>query len=200
MKKKMVIVGNADVRTDRSFTVDQADVVVRFNHCNNRNKGTGSKTDILCLNYDGLKHIDVDNNVEVLITEPCHSILYNLFRRVLIYVYLIIGVGYFQGLRKRAEYEKLIRAKGLLNASMVDHNTYRAARRKIRNGSLWDFRQPSSGFVAIEKFVREHYHDRYQIAVIGFTWQGFDCHHWEVEKLIMEDYAARGIVTILADE
>ena len=148
-KLSMYIIGNGPVSRDFSREIDQCDKVVRFNGCGNYNQGTGKKTSILCVNYMSMKSdfLDKHNAREVWVLDPPDSPRETIWRRIKNLVYKLRGEKYYQGLRKKGEYRKLL--EKFPGALVFDTAFYSLAQKKIRTQPN-DLREPSSGFLALE--------------------------------------------------
>jgi len=195
-KKTLFIVGNAAVTTDMSEQVDAADFVIRFNECNNRGKGTGRKTDIICINYSMMLKILSEDRLasNFWVVEPFDSTFMFEVKRVLIHIYIQMNVMYFRGLRRRAFYVAFKRRYP--RTLLFRERLFKRVRRKVKT-NIFDFRQPSTGLLAVEFCLDQRLDDRYDIKCIGFTWEGLLCHNWEREEQIMKGYHEQKRLTII---
>ncbi len=194
MRKRLVIVGNGPLVKDCTSLVDSSDFVVRFNLCASFAMHTGTRTDVLCLNNTGrpalelargalLKGFPFSQTVEeIWFPRPRQSALQRFIEKLrplhsdLEYGDAIIAAHGWQ--TKRIEYLLETRQRELW-MKLLAQGKPRIAPRK-----------PSSGMVAIEYVLSEDRFADYEKHFLGFTFQGWKRHPWELERQLIETYTA----------
>lgn len=189
--KKLVIIGNAPVKKhffsikakNYASFVNKADLVIRMNKCQNYRKGTGKKTDVLALINRGkpARRLSTSFEIKKEITKNCSEIW---FTRP-------------QNLPEKNPFElmpdesdKLLNYQILQNkkTEFISWDLYLELLQKINNSAEKTLFEPSSGWCIIEKILKEKRFETYEKYLLGFTWEGWQGHAWEIEKQICLKY------------
>lgn len=200
MSRHIFIVGNADVLTDHSANIEAADVVVRFNRCRNLGVHTGHRTTELWLTNtgrSGLEFVD-PSKVENLLgrTRP---------QRVLLPRRPLNPVQHFfariASRESALEYGALIRPNVErlgVRCEYVGHNLPHAAMRTLLSYGKPAVppKAPSTGILAVHHFATAHAYSRDRISLVGFRFEGWRWHPWELERAYVDDLEARGRLTL----
>lgn len=194
--KRMVILGNAPMSMDMSDYIDASDLVVRFNECQNYGIGTGSKADILCINnfgqpaeewikYRTYQKLPCVGRTREIWLPRSTSLLEH--RRT-------VRDRHFDPTRFRDLGDELIDSNQLRDKTVVKFSDELNARvlAELKALSLGQFREPSTGILAISYILSEQRFDDYRKVILGFTFEGWKGHPWSSEKALVERYIAEG--------
>lgn len=198
---RMIILGNAPMKFDMAQYVDASALVVRFNECGNYAKGTGTKTDILCLNNFGkptaqwiarktiqklpfISRVDeiwIPRVADILLT---HRIAYKK----------ITGDRHFNEKKFRDLSAELISSNELGNKKIVrfSQELNEDVLDNLKRLSLVDFREPSTGILAISHALSDERFAAYDKIILGFTFEGWKGHPWSGEQLLVKKYMEEG--------
>lgn len=169
MKRKLVVIGNAEPTEDHSAFIDQCDTVIRFNRTPFFDTGkTGSKTTILCLS--GLNYPIIGGEIPGLnqfVVEDCNTIWAenDLFSKPLARGY---GIA--------SDKIHLMNLSGIRDPEEI----------QTKNSRL--IKRPSSGFQALRYLVNCTLCADTDKFITGFTFEGGPLHQWEYEKEQVERY------------
>jgi hypothetical protein len=200
MKPRVVIIGNSQIDNDYARLVDSSELVIRCNYRGSMNRGlTGTRTDILCINYLVMndRRLDMEGVARVWVVEPYDSAVGIIVKRAKHVLYRVAGLRYFRGLRKRSKYRQFAILHPQVDIAVLDG--YKQCRAKIRQGAM-DLREPSTGFMVLEHCLAMGLAHTFEIVLLGFSWQGLPCHHWQREREIARAYEQQGLITILDNE
>ncbi len=206
-RPKIIVIGNAPrhkrwlrwlkvpLKNHNDFVNNRCHTVVRFNQCSNYNQGTGTKTNILALINNGssaqkfLKHDSIPKAVVeqidcVWFTRPANQnhdfLIDNNAAQPIDYSTEIID---FQGFKSK-------------KIAYIDGEIYQHLYQKIIAQSPLHH-EPSSGIAIIENILRTPDYEHFDKYLLGFSWQGWQGHHWETEKKICLAYEKQKRLTIL---
>ncbi|MDD2662764.1 MAG: hypothetical protein PHD19_03285 [Dechloromonas sp.] len=196
-QNRMVILGNAPMKFDMTQYVDASALVVRFNECGNYAKGTGTKADILCLNNFGkpaeqwitrktiqklpfissVDEIWIPRVADILLT---HRIAYKE----------LTGDRHFDKDKFRDLSNELISSNGLGEKKIVrfSEELNKEVLDNLKSLSPVDFREPSTGILAISHVLSEGRFSGYDKIILGFTFEGWKGHPWSGELLLVKKY------------
>lgn len=190
---RMIILGNAPMQMDMSDYIDSSDLVVRFNECQNYGMGTGHKTDILCINnfgqpaeewvkYKTISKLPFINQVSEIWFPRTESILEH--RKT-------VPDRHFDQLRFRDLSADLIASNHLANKSIVRFSDTLNAEvlSALKRLSSEEFREPSTGILAIAHVLTAPTYSKLQKVILGFTFEGWKGHPWAGERALVESYA-----------
>lgn len=194
--KRMVILGNAPMTMDMSEYIDSADLVVRFNECQNYGIGTGTRADILCINNFG---------------QPAEEwIKYRTYQKLPFIGHIrevwlprnasllehrkTVKDRHFDPSRFRDLGDELIDSNQLQDKTVVRFSNELNAQvlSELKALSSSQFREPSTGILAISYILSERRFDDYQKVMLGFTFEGWKGHPWSSEKALVEHRIAEG--------
>jgi hypothetical protein len=205
--KKLLILGNAVVTSDHSELVNSFDVVVRINLRKNHNTihgTTGKKTDVLCYTPRAVNLV-MNNDEDLKCIEGyCGDLrrLWFLRPRRAYWVNRIFLSGFF--FRKERLFFDISRAfikcfelKGS-RIEFVDTDFLNSTIKK-----LWDMNPsgkrpwPSAGIMVIEKVLTDKEFANFEKYLLGFTFEGWEDHPWDLEKKIVERYRGKGLLRFI---
>ncbi len=194
MSADVFIIGNGLVDADIADDVDAAGSVVRFNAAPNYGRKTGTRCDVLALNNTGswARRLGRDGFLRgrpftaacttILFPRPAHPSWKQAALRLANRTW-------------RLEYSRrILAANGLLEKEVVYLPRGFAAeclrmlldqgRPRVRA------RVPSTGFLVLEHYLRTR--EDASIAVVGFAFEGWKRHPFELERVVVERYAREG--------
>lgn len=192
--KRMIILGNAPMTMDMSEYIDASDLIVRFNECRNYGKGTGSRVDVLCINNFGqpaeewakdqtYKKLPFIGQVREIWLPRTPSLLEH--RKT-------VKDRHFNPARFRDLGDALVSGNQLEDRSIVKFSD--ALNERILNDlkslSSGEFREPSTGILAIAHILAQPRFADYRKIILGFTFEGWTGHPWSGEKALVERYLA----------
>lgn len=207
--KKLLIIGNADVNDDYARFVHSCDAVVRINLRKNHNTvhgTTGQKTDILCYTPRAVHMVlNSDSDLEH-IKGYCSGVnrLWFLRPRRAYWVNRTFLAGFFfrkerlfldegRAFLKRFQLERA-------GAEFFGTDLLDAVVRK-----LWALNPsgmkplPSAGILVIERALACADFDNYDKYLLGFTFEGWEGHSWELEKKLVKEYCSKGRLCNIGD-
>ena len=196
-KKRVVLVGNAPIKTNvinrklLSTFIDDSDVVIRINSANNYSKGTGNKSDILGILNIGDPAIEfsyrkkVDKYVKENISSIWFSRPLNLYDNSNILVKKELS-------KYILDFQQLSHVPS--HAISKDQYQYLSKQVSPADGNGID---PSSGFCFLHMMLSDERLKGLKKVIVGFTWEGWDGHNWEIEKKICLDLQNNGDIFIL---
>lgn len=199
-KKRVVLVGNAPIKTNvfnKKFLpgfIDDSEVVIRINSADNYSKGTGEKSDILGV---------------INIGEP--AIQFSYRKRINKYVKKDISSLWFSrplNLYDSAEIEILAQeelSKHILSFQELNHipfhaiskEKYQSISKMVSPADGGDIYDPSTGLCILYMMLSAEEFIGLKKYIVGFTWEGWAGHNWEVEKKICLDLHQQGEICIL---
>lgn len=200
MSPVIYIVGNAEVPADCTSAIDAADVVVRFNLCPNLGQHTGRRTSHLWLTNTGKPGLGFTEPVRlqaVLSRSSPERIV--LARPALDPVeQLIVRIRSDQS---AMEYGEQICAQaqslGVPCQYARPHLQAHAMRVLLGYGQpAVKPKCPSTGILAIHHYATAAEYAGHAIAVVGFGFQGWKFHPWELERAYVDDLVGRGRLVI----
>ncbi len=196
-ERRMIILGNAPMQMDMSEYIDSSDVVVRFNECQNYGLGTGHKADILCINNFGqpaeewikdqtffrLPFID---QVKEIWLPRTPSILEH--RKS-------VRDRHFDVARFRDLGEELVNKNRLTSKVIERFSDKRNAEilDSLKKLSSEEFREPSTGILAIAHAVASPRFAHLNKVILGFTFEGWKGHPWKGERALIAQFASQSI-------
>lgn len=199
--KKIVIVGNAELKEDYSVLIDGADIVVRFNEAKNYDSGfAGTKTDILCIAniaHPGRRFAKYQTIKKLAFISQVKTVWFpHFFDHIAMQLWIKpISKRRFQktsycnliSLRNDLTYKNILYFSNL-------HNTNACTDLNITELSNL---RPSSGYLAV-KYILEHYStDAFEIIILGFTFSGCIGHPWDEEKANILAWSVKGLIKII---
>jgi hypothetical protein len=197
--KKIVIVGNADVKADHSEFVNSCDLVVRFNLCRNYKKNTGDRVDILCLVNSwkpGRRHCKSGEVSQLCFIKSLKQVWFYappkpFWNNICAHIFKDI-----QALEYREYSKKIIERNGLSDKHIeyTQKEIHEALHKKLQANGAAKYSLPSSGMSVIEKIVSGEKYQEYKKYIVGFTYEGWSGHPWAAEKKLIDDYMASGIL------
>lgn len=199
IKKRLVVVGNADLPRDFSKLIDSADYVLRFNHPRLLNGWSGTKTSCLMMCNSGkpmqekLKDQSfVDNQffqAAQLITLVYHpDIMKAYFKQPYLTSRLLK--------HRRLDWtNQAIKVFGGLGKDIVIKSAQfylsACAEIGIKGEGLKQW-FPSTGYLGIWDCLQRFNLDEWDIFICGFTWQGWKHHAWSAEEQWVRARIAEG--------
>ena len=187
--KNIIIIGNGEINKDIRKKVEQADIVVRFNHPQHNPDFVGTKTDYLFLVNSGsclqrdikkglLRNIFYINSKSIVLPWSPLAI-----EKLLPKPSLLKKIRYFFTFKKFDNtyfaVKKLTSNEKKVKILPYDFNF--SCYKELEKSHLKNFkRMPSTGFVGIYFFYKK-YPDS-NIEIYGFNWQGWNGHYWEEEQ------------------
>lgn len=188
--RTLAIIGNAPVSSDYTMRVEGTSLVVRFNHLNNRNTGTGSRIDIwviashpwllerftslhMASNDEPLPDIPQLEQSRTQLWFPIPPVPPAVVRR--------------HTLPSRAQRKTAIRS--FMSSVLRDFTTptiidFDAGFYNQLRPDTWprECVMPSNGYLITKLLLESNQFALYEKAVLGFTWKGWIGHPWEHEK------------------
>ncbi len=223
-KKSLVIVGSAPLDSDFSEIIDSCDCVVRFNNCKNYNVNSGRKTDILILTNTGnpfkqatLKFMLKKREKDEVKTELpyLHSAKYIWFIRPnLLFLrayykhicsknnaFLNQELKHFDIIGQRDIIAEIINAQKIpkKRVTSITEKMYIHTWKKLISYGATDALMPSTGLLGIEMILDNPSFRNHEKYIIGFTWQGWKGHPWQLEKRLVEKYIENGVLKVLPE-
>ena len=188
-RKKLVIVGNADLPKDYSEQIDAADFVLRFNEPRELNGWSGTRIDSLMMCNSGKPM-----QLKLWNTDFLESSFFRKTQQVtLVYHPDIMRIYFaqpkilsriFKG--RRVDWTKqAIEIFGRLGKDIVIKSPqfYLEACAEINiTGSLLKKYFPSTGYLGIWDCLRRFDLTVWDIYLCGFTWKGWKWHNWSIEE------------------
>lgn len=184
--KNIIILGNAEIKNDYSELIDSANFVVRFNEAKNYGGYTGYKADALCLTnlstpgrffskYQTIKKLPFIHDVkEIWFPRPSNYLPFQFWIK-----------PFNKNVFARANYRKHIISRNNLGekkcisfSESLYANCCRELDIPIESTEFF----PSTGYLAINYVCERFKNTNICIILIGFSFQGTDCHHWDKEK------------------
>ena len=201
-KTKIVIVGNADVITDFTNLVDNADLVFRFNSCRNYKINTGSKTDVLCVSNTGsaakrLAFFYENTNPDFIYDINAVWFVSDLLSLKKNFFYLMTNQ------KRKVEYSKYIISKcnfksGVEFKYLGNEFVKNSLNNLLSKGSVSvKPYAPSTGYLVLDKLLNDSDFNNSEIILIGFSWEGWKRHPWVLEKKTINTYVDLGRVSLL---
>ncbi|MEO2267702.1 hypothetical protein V1358_10345 [Pseudoalteromonas sp. YIC-656] len=190
---RVLIIGNAPIEKELAEQVDSFDRVVRFNHCAGLPKHLGTKCTDLWLTGRGKQAQRLANQAAVI--APC------LLEHVMITdpVPNRFSQGFYKAIRRQSNLDygasllvKYAQAQSKSRISRCSRENlliYLLGLGKPEHTPRW----PSSGALAINHFVSMGYH----VHIVGFGFEGWKRHPWELEKLYVEQLSLQGHLSYL---
>lgn len=197
-KKRVVLVGNAPIKTNvinrklLSGFIDDSEVVIRMNCASNYSKGTGKKTDIL-----GVLNIG----------DPAIEFSYR--KKINKYVKKDISSVWFSRPLNLYDSSKILTQDELsghiLNFQELNHipthaiskEQYQSISKMISPANGGNSNDPSTGFCILHMMLLAEEFKGLKKFIVGFTWEGWVGHNWEIEKKICLDLHKNGDIYIL---
>ena len=202
--KKLIIIGNADVTSDHSEFVNCCDVVIRINLRKSRNviRGAiGQKTDVLCYTPRAISLVlNDDEELEFLKGYCGHlSQVWFLRPRRAYWVNRRSFAGFF--FRKERFFFDMsmafIKCLGLKGrrTEFIKMELLNSIVRKLWNLDPGGLRpSPSAGIMVIEKVLADNECANFEKYLLGFTFEGWEGHRWDLEKRLVEGYREKGLL------
>lgn len=214
--KTMVIVGSAPLEYDYSTVIDSCECVVRFNNCKNYGGNSGTKTDIMVLNNCGNEHkqrtllhmLKPRSREAVELELPyLHQAKQVLFarpptRELVKFISECVPVS---SPFKPTELHYLQYSKNLAQkisaAQRIPQEKLRPLPTLEFYSKLWyklltfgetEAVMPSTGMLGIELILNTPLSQNFKIYIIGFTWQMWDGHPHQLEKMLIAQYVQDG--------
>ena len=184
--KNIVIVGNADITTDHIQFVNSEDFVIRFNDARNYDKNTGTKVDALCLtNLSTPGRLFAKyKTVQKLPFIECVKEIW--FPRPSDYFPFQFWLKPFNPITfSRADYRKHIVARNKLNQKDIisfSDLLYKTCCDELDISCESTQYFPSTGYLAVKYVLQRFEHENIHITLLGFSFEGTDCHCWKNEK------------------
>ena len=184
--KNIIILGNADVKTDYSELVNSADFVIRFNDARNYANNTGVKVDALCVTnlstpgrlfakYKTIKKLPfIDNVKEIWFPRPSNYLPFQFWLK-----------PFNSKAFSHADYRKHIIARNNLYEKEIvsfSDELYTACCDELNIDRHSTAHFPSTGYITIKFVLQRFKNQNAKISLIGFSFEGTHCHHWEHEK------------------
>jgi hypothetical protein len=204
--RKILIIGNGPVTAQESLTLGEHDVVVRFNNPSKNSIGLyAGRTDylfaanskaVLLENFERglLESVAISYGPTVVLPYHPKIIREYLPRRrhkfLKVFRKRCIDDGTLEAIKGFGEKGLSI---ALLSIGFYDHCCSVLG---ISEGEKRD-KVPSTGFLAINHFMRHPLYKDYQIYICGFGWTGWHGHHWQGEREFAEKLVAEGKVRLL---
>ncbi len=221
-KKSLVIVGSAPLDSDFSEIIDSCDCVVRFNNCKNYNANSGKKTDILILTNTGnpfkqatLKFMLKKREKDEVKTELpyLHSTKYIWFVRPnLLFLRTYYKHNFSEDntfLKQELKNLNIIGQRDIIaeiidaqkiskkRVTSISEKMYIQTWKKLLSYGATDALMPSTGLLGIEMILDNPSFRNHEKYIIGFTWQGWKGHPWQLEKRLVEKYIENEVLKIL---
>ena len=207
-RKRIAIVGNAEVLKDYASFIDSCDIVIRLNLRADLPALThgrlGTKTDILCYAPRGAR---------LVVDDPENEAQLRHFANAADRIWFL-GPRWWFRLRAGGIARLLVRDRRLVfDASAATLRILRLEDRQVEYFAR-GFRQsvanrlrdldsntgntlPSAGMVVIQRVLEDPEFAAHRKYVLGFTFEGWHGHPFAAEKRLVEAYSARGLLQIL---
>jgi len=201
----IVVVGNAPVAKDHTALVDRARWVYRFNRLDNYGHNTGTRTDfwILASHRVVLGQLAAAGHPGSTKDAPPFREVARAVQRILFAVPCL-----FRPLSESAQRsdlaERAAAARSFLRT--IDSTDTPAAIHTYQRSVLAHLDpalcsperpSPSNGYLTIASLIEHSALHQCNIAVIGFTWKGWQGHPWEAEERALRSFAANGQLSII---
>jgi hypothetical protein len=194
--KTLVIVGSAPLDLDFSRYIDSCDCVVRFNNCKNYGGNSGRKTDILILNNAGDPRT---NKTTAFLLKPRSRSRTNW---ELPYLNLAKEVWFTRPEPPSNKHPDTDITPDIIEAQKIDnkrirritHEQFVATKQKLARFGRADSINPSTGMLGIEMLLDDPELDHYQKRIIGFSWEGWPGHSWELEKQLVNAHLLQEVL------
>jgi len=199
--KNIAIVGNAQFNSDYSHVVDSSDFVIRFNEAGYYSKNNGIKVDALCLTNLAspgrtsakyrtvLKLSFLDEVKEVWFPRPGPT-PWQFWVRPFIRRWF-----------HQANYAKyIVKRNNLKNKKIINFSQELYDQSCIELEIPLSFSlgakeyYPSSGYLAINYVLQRFKSESFKIMLLGFTFNGIDCHHWKRERNMVSKLEKAGVI------
>lgn len=210
--KTMYIIGNANVSDDMGKKVDSSDYVIRFNKMNNYNKNTGTKTNAWVLSSNKFlinQMIYSPGSIEnkpVLSIREMVKVSENVYFSIPPFLPVTTSAKSraFQRLVSEDKMERVNAVHNFVEHFKVGERAFRIIEFPVKYSQdlapdLWPPRWtcPSNGYLVTRMFVDDPTYYRYKKYLIGFSWEGWSGHPWELEKLYIEKMEREGLIEVL---
>lgn len=207
--KKLAIIGNANVTCDHSQFVNSCDVVIRINLRKNPSLilgVTGGKTDVLCYTPRAVSLVlQDDEELRFIRGYSAHlSRLWFLRPRRAYWVSRRSLSGFFF----RKERLFLDMSRTLIKGLGLGHSTIEYIKMDLFNSTvkkLWDLDpcgmkpSPSAGIMVIERVLENEEYSNFEKYLLGFTFEGWAGHRWDLEKRLVDRYHEKGLLKFLPE-
>lgn len=202
MKKTVVLVGNAPLRSDFSQKIDEADYVVRFNEPKQSIGMSGTKTDLLMVATTSKpmqKRLQESEFVQSPIFQAAQEIMLPYHPSIVEKYHPKPNI--FSRLKgRRADWtHQTVDVIGLYkNIRIMSPQFYIQACEDLDIPEQNMKKQfPSTGFLGIWHMLQTHNTDKWNIRICGFTWEGWKRHAWDAERQWIEKKITAGYLDFL---
>lgn len=202
MKKTVILVGNAPLRSELSQKIDNADYVVRFNDAAHPVKLGGTKTDLLMV-------AATSKPMQKRLQEPhfVQSAIFKAAKEILLPYHPSIIAKYhpqpnilsrLKGRREDWTHQTIDIIGAYKDIRIMSPQFYLQACAAI-NIAEKDMKKlfPSTGFLGIWHMLQTHNTEEWDILICGFTWQGWKRHAWDAERQWIEQKMKEGRLSFL---
>lgn len=198
--KEIVIVGNGDVTVDYAQLVNDADFVVRFNEMRNYGGNTGTKVDALCVTnlaspgrkFSKYKTLDNFSSIETLkeiwFPRPSNYLPFQFWFK-----------PFSSKAFSRADYRKHIIKRNNFHGKEIvsfSNELYTACCDELGIDRDAMTLYPSTGYLAIKYVLQRFMALDTRISLIGFTFNGTNCHKWINERKNVFKLEKQGLICI----
>lgn len=197
-KKRVVLIGNAPIKKSKYYKkalsdfIDDSDVVIRINSADNYSKGTGKKCDILGILNIGDPAIEYAYRREINkhVKEKLSSVWFS--RPLDLYSSSKILVE-----EDLSEYILSFQKLYNIPSHAIPKEQYQYLCKKISPANSGNMVDPSSGFCFLHMMLSAEEFKGLKKVLVGFSWEGWTGHNWELEKKICLDLHNNGDIYIL---